>query len=259
VSASIEFRETGVLLKMTPTVYTTEAGQKITTIVAAELSDRDTSVALDVPVGSQTVSVPGFKVRKINTEVTTSSGESIVIAGLLKVEDTHNVSQVPAVGSLPVLGRLFRNPEKEFIQREVVIVVTPELLTPAAPASAKAPADERTTELEEALDTAQVKVVPSVEDPVLRYALTVQERVAQAIKFPFHQPSSPMGGRVKLRLHLFRDGTLGRAVVAESSGIDSFDTEAVKAAELQSPYPAFPSEITHQDLWLEVPVVFRPD
>lgn len=67
-----------------------------------------------------------------------------------------------------------------------------------------------------------------------------------------------MSGRVKLRLHLFRDGRLDRALVAESSGIASFDMEAVKAAESQAPYPPFPSGFPQQDLWLEVPVLFRP-
>lgn len=262
VSTSIEFRETGVLLRMTPFVQSVDGSPRITTTITAELSDLDTSVALSVPVGSQTVSVPGFKVRKANTEVTTASGESIVIAGLLESKDTHNVTQVPAMGSIPVLGRLFRNPEKELIQREVMIIVTPDLLTPLASAKGQAPAaaqDARTAELEQALDVAQVTVIPSVSDPILRYALTVQERVGQAIKFPQQQePGSPLGGRVKLRLHLFRDGTLGRAVVAESSGIQPFDTEAVKAAELQSPYPPFPSSISQEDLWLEIPVVFNP-
>ena len=98
----------------------------------------------------------------------------------------------------------------------------------------------------------------SVDDPTLRYALQVQQRLAKAVHYPMRESELGMSGHVKLRLHLFRDGTLGRATVSESSGVDSFDMEAVKAAESQSPYPPFPSEVPQQDLWLELPVLFRP-
>ncbi len=67
-----------------------------------------------------------------------------------------------------------------------------------------------------------------------------------------------LDGSVKLRLHLFSDGTIGRVLVSESSGIEAFDLEALKAAETAAPYPPFSSEIVEDDLWLEVPVLFRP-
>ena len=67
-----------------------------------------------------------------------------------------------------------------------------------------------------------------------------------------------MGGRVKLRLHLLRDGTLEQVLIAESSGIDSLDQETLHVVEQQSPYPPFPSDLLQQELWLELPVQFRP-
>mgnify|MGYP001582596889 FL=1 len=104
---------------------------------------------------------------------------------------------------------------------------------------------------------AVAEVTASVEDPTLRYALQIQDRIAKTIKYPLRERELGMSGHVKLRLHLFRDGTLGRALIAESSGIESFDLEALKAAESQAPYPPFPSVIPQQDLWLELPVLFR--
>ncbi|MBI4354715.1 MAG: TonB family protein [Candidatus Omnitrophica bacterium] len=260
VSASIEFRETGVLLKMTPHVKKREEEPtQITTVVTAELSDIDSSVALSVPVGSQTATVPGFKVRKANTEVTTLSGESIVIAGLLRFDDTENVDQVPAFGSLPVLGRLFRSPEMKYERREIVIVVTPQVVGEEAaglPQVAEEPA-QRSEHLEEAMDVAQVAVRPSVSDPVLRYAAMIQERIAKAIEYPELERTTA-STQLKLKVHLFRDGTLGRALVSESSGVDAFDAAAIRAAEARSPYPEFPADIPQEDLWLELPIVFKP-
>lgn len=110
--------------------------------------------------------------------------------------------------------------------------------------------------LEQALSSAEV--VSSVEDPSLRYALQVQERIARAIRYPLRESHQELSGRVKVRLHLFRDGTLGQATVSESSGTGAFDAEALKAAETQAPYPPFPPGLVQPDLWLEVPVLFRP-
>lgn len=271
-SASVEFRKTGVLLTMTPNVITTESGQRIKTVIQAEVSGIDDSVALQIPVGSQTVSVPGFKVRKANTEVTTRSGETIMIAGLLEVEDNRNVDQVPALGSIPVLGRLFRSPESESKRRELVIAVTPELVesqatktdaASTAPSSAKPatgpsaiPAPKRADALEQAFAIAQV--MAPVDDPVLQYSLHVQEHIAKSIRYPPQHPFADREGRVKLRLHVLANGSLEDALIAESSGIAPFDQEALRSAKSQAPYPAFPSTIRQNDLWLDIPILFSP-
>ncbi len=250
VSASIEFRKTGVLLKMTPTIVKLKDGRKITTVIEAELSDIDDSVALQVPVGAQTVTVHGFKVRKANTEFTTASGESIVIAGLLEAQSSEVVTQVPALGNVPVLGRLFRTPESKSSQREIVIVVTPELIADEEEAPA-----ERQTAMEHAL--AVMEVTPTVQDPTLRYALQIQDRIAKAIHYPSQEQEQGVSAAAKLRVQVFRDGTLGQAVISKSSGIQSFDSEVLKAAWAQSPYPPFPAELRQKDLWLELPILFR--
>lgn len=248
VSASIDYRETGVLLKMTPTLHAD--GERITIRMTAEVSGIDTSVGLSVPVGSSTILVPGFKSREATTEVTAISGETVVIAGLLEAEDSDAMSQVPALGSIPVVGRLFRSPELKSTRRELVLAITPELLADEGTAA------DRRLSLEQALAVAEVTA--SVDDPRLRYALNVQDRIAKVLRYPQREKELNIEGTVKLRLHLFADGTLGRAIVSESSGIESLDLEAVKAAESQSPYPGFPSQLSERELWLEVPIIFRP-
>ena len=262
VGTSIEFRKTGVLLKMTPTVHPGEQPRKITTVIETEISDKDDSVALNVPVGSQTVSVPGFKVRKTDTEVTMVSGETIVIAGLLESQDSRNVDQVPALGSMPVVGRLFRSPKNESTGREIVIAVTPKLLAESV-AQEEAVVDveplaHQEPVLSEGMAQTTVQVLPPTAPPTLRYAMQVQDRIAQSLRYPEREGAGGVAGQVKLRLHLFQDGTVAGAVVVESSGIEAFDQEALRAAESQSPYPPFPPELAQPDLWLELPVHFRP-
>lgn len=242
-STSIEFKPFGVELLMTPNVL---ADGRIKTEMQAKISSIDESLATTV----NGISVPGFKERSTKTAIVTSSGETIVVAGLLQSEDSEAVSQVPALGSIPVFGRLFRSPEYKNSQSELVIAVTPELVVDEAKLA------DRTVALEQALASAEV--ASSVEDPRLRYALIIQDRISKALRYPQREKELNIDGRVKLRLHLFADGTLGRVNVAESSGIEALDLEAVKAAESQSPYPAFPAQVIERELWLEVPVIFRP-
>lgn len=261
VSASIEYRQTGVLLRMTPHIVDYEPSPehvgKITVVMEAEISGIDNSVGLNVPVGSQTAFVPGFTVRRANTQVTTNSGETIAIAGLLQAEDTNTLDQVPGLGNIPVLGRLFRAPSKESTQRELVITVTPELLI-SQRAMAKQPNQVMSQPQAQAASVSRVVSTTPTADPRLHYALEIQKRIAQAIRFPMQARTLQRAGTVKLRLQLFSDGSLGRTQVIESSGSYLFDEEALSASKLQAPYPPFPPQLTERELWLEVPVIFSP-
>ncbi len=277
VSASIEHRETGVLLQMTP--HVNQQRNRPTTItieMQAEISDIDKSVGLNVPVGNQTAFVPGFTVRKANTEVTMHSGETVAIAGLLKVDDSDTVDKVPGLSNIPVLGTLFRAPERESKQRELVITLTPELLldetsrwkqkASVPPSTYEEDEDDEAYQAEEAepvlpedLSVSELRPsAPIEEDPRLTYAMQVQEQIAQAIRYPLQERPFTGEGTVKLRLQLFADGTLGRAQIIQSSGTSLFDQEALSAAKIQAPYPPFPAELAERELWLDIPVVFTP-
>jgi len=244
ITTNIEFKKVGVKLKITPTVG--EKDDRITTVMESEVSAIDTSTAITI----SGIVVPGFKVRRAQSEFISASGETIIVAGLLQTEDTKAVDQVPALGSLPVLGRLFKSPEFQSRQTELVIAVTPELVNDTTKGA------DKTMAVEQAL--ASSEVAASVDDPKLRYALQVQDRVAKSVRYPQREKELGLEGRVNLRLHLFSDGTLGKVLVAQSSGIEALDSEALKAAETQSPYPAFPSGLAQKDLWLDLPVIFRP-
>lgn len=250
VNASIDFRETGILLTMIPTVHLNDPLRRITTKVTAEVSSLDTATGLQVPVGTSSILVPGFKVRKTTTEVTTQSGQTVIIAGLLSIDDSEAVNKVPGLGNIPIIGRLFRSPIIESTELEMIVAITAEIIGDSEKQV------DRSLALEEALSVAQVTA--SVDDPRLRYALQVQQSIARRLRYPEREKELELDGMVKLRLHLFTDGTLGRAMVSESSGIKAFDMEAIKVAEAVAPYPGFPGDLKEEDMWLEVAVIFRP-
>ncbi len=172
-----------------------------------------------------------------------------MIAGLLEAADTNNTDQVPAIGSIPVLGRLFRLPEKESTQREIVISVTPEL---------EDNGENDDTERIFAIDKALGQDHSGMTTPPERYAMQVQDHLAQGLRYPEGAKNFGTGGFVTLRLHIAQDGTLLHSLIAQSSGYSALDEEALAAAQRQAPYQPFPFEVAQQDIWLDLPVFFNP-
>ena len=85
--------------------------------------------------------INGFRRRESNTVVEMRDGESFAIAGLLTDDFADLAGQVPWLGDIPVLGALFRSAEYERQQTELVIIVTPHLVTPTRGEALALPTD----------------------------------------------------------------------------------------------------------------------
>ncbi|RKP52815.1 type II and III secretion system protein family protein [Trinickia fusca] len=123
---TIEYKPFGVSLDFTPTVL---ADNRISLKVRPEVSELDPSNS----VTTAGVKVPALTVRRVETTVELSSGQSFAIGGLLQSQTSDVVSQLPGLGRLPVIGRLFSS--KNFLddKSEVVVIVTPYIVQPANP------------------------------------------------------------------------------------------------------------------------------
>lgn len=120
---TIEFKPFGVSLAFTPTVL---ADGVISLIVAPEVSSIDPTSS--VTVGGLTI--PGLQTRRAKTVVELRDGQSFAVAGLLRNDFRDTVRQFPILGSLPIIGTLFRSTGFEKQQTELVIIVTPRLVKP---------------------------------------------------------------------------------------------------------------------------------
>jgi len=78
-------------------------------------------------------------VRRADTTVELASGQSFAIGGLLQSNTTDIISQVPGVGSIPILGKLFSSSNYQNNKTELVIMVTPYLVEPTDPAKLRSP------------------------------------------------------------------------------------------------------------------------
>ena len=124
---SIEFKPYGVILTFLPTVL---GDGRINVHVRPEVSDLDPANGVQIGSGSVTFKVPAFRVRSAESTVELGSGQSFAMAGLLEQSTADNVSSVPALGDIPVLGALFRDNQFNRQETELVILVTPYIVRP---------------------------------------------------------------------------------------------------------------------------------
>ncbi len=131
---TIEFKQFGISLAFTPTLL---QDGLINMVVNPEVSSIDPTTSINLGQ----VTIPGIKIRRAHTTVELRDGESFTVAGLLSDNYQNDIRQFPFVGDLPVIGALFRSTSYQRDQTELVILVTPHLVTPTRVAGAT-PADQ---------------------------------------------------------------------------------------------------------------------
>lgn len=137
-AVTIEFKKFGVSLAFTPTLLS--AG-RISLNVRPEVSQLSNEGAISIPVAGSTLSVPSLTVRRAETTVELGSGQSFAIAGLLQNNATQDVRKYPGLGDIPILGALFRSARFQRDETELVIIVTPYVVRPAAGPGLALPSD----------------------------------------------------------------------------------------------------------------------
>lgn len=128
---TIEYKEFGVRLSLTPTVL---SGNRISLRVAPEVSELDFTAG--VSIGG--TSVPALAVRRTDTVIELGDGESFAVSGLVSRNMMANVDKIPFLGDVPILGAFFRSSRYDREERELVMVVTPHLVS-AIPAGLPTP------------------------------------------------------------------------------------------------------------------------
>lgn len=121
-NTNTSFKPYGVSLKITPQV---EANGAIRSRLEVEVSSIDT--ALSIPTG------PSLKTRRAATEFNVLSGQTLVLAGFISRELSSNVSKVPGLGDIPVLGELFKSERFQRQETELAIFVTPVVVDASNP------------------------------------------------------------------------------------------------------------------------------
>jgi pilus assembly protein CpaC len=128
-SISIIFKPFGVKLDFTGII---QDDNTLRLHVAPEVSALDFTNAVTLPGGG---TVPAISTRRAETEIELKDGQSFGIAGLLDQRATAQLSKVPGIGDIPVLGQLFRSRSINKTNNELLVFVTPHIIDPVRVAS----------------------------------------------------------------------------------------------------------------------------
>ena len=115
---SISFKDTGVILSVTPRI---NDNGSVLLDIQQEVSDvsRTTSSGIDSPTIQQ---------RKVKTTVAVQDGESLTLGGLIQTKNETSSTQVPILGDLPVVGNAFKQKTNSIDNTELIIIITPHVV-----------------------------------------------------------------------------------------------------------------------------------
>ena len=116
----------GVTLGFEPTVLNTG-------LINLHLTPQVCQVATTNPVIVNGTTIPELTTRSADTDVELRDGQSFAIAGLLQAQEVNQLSQLPWLGNVPVLGALFRSTSYQKSETDLVVIVSVHLARPAAP------------------------------------------------------------------------------------------------------------------------------
>ena len=125
---AIDWREYGIRLNIEPVV---DADNKITSKVHAEVSTLDYGHS----VVENDFSIPAIASREADAVINVRSGMTMAIGGLLNSQDGKTVTKIPLLGDIPIIGQFFRHTQKTRDNRELLILITPTLVSDETPVS----------------------------------------------------------------------------------------------------------------------------
>ncbi len=114
----VEFKDAVLRLKVVPQIT----------------PDGDIIMDLEVhkdSVGAVTDDGPAIDTKSVKTQVLVENGGTVVIGGIFETEETNQINKVPLLGDIPVMGNLFKNRTRETQKREMLVFITPRMVTDA--------------------------------------------------------------------------------------------------------------------------------
>ena len=121
---SVSYKDTGIILKITPRI---NASGRV-------LLDLQQEVSSVVPTTTSGIDSPTIRQRRIKTSVVVNNGEGLALGGLIQNGDNGLQKQVPILGSIPILGGVFRNKDDNLSKTELLIFITPMVMRTVAEA-----------------------------------------------------------------------------------------------------------------------------
>ncbi|MBU0547979.1 MAG: TonB family protein [Candidatus Omnitrophica bacterium] len=245
--ASVEYKEYGIILNVKPSIEDSGRIHLNLDVSVSEVGDVvSTSYALAYKMTKRTAT----------TELFLDDGQTMAIGGLIKKKSSEELTRVPWLSDIPVLGLFFRQRTtsrgwnsdlSKADDTELFITLTPRVITQKEPLRELKPSISGTPTLND----------DDIKDPVVRYAKIIQRKILDSLTYPIAAKEAGFQGKVKLSLKLSAQGDLLNSKVKEPSSYRLLDENAIRTAQKIVPYPPFPPAIKEAQLWVDVPIIYQ--
>ena len=275
-ATTIDYKDFGVSLKIKPVVT---AEKRIKIALTVDVTDIS-GAAITIGGTSTTALAYPTTIRRATTELFLDNGQTMAIGGLITRKRQEDIQRVPWASNLPLIGTFFRTKDiKEGGGQgvkgdtELFITLTPTIVSLEPVAEKKEEkAKEGVKERKEIQAQPKVKAMPSavrtathsaataeenIPAPLHNYKVIVQRRILDKVKYPLQAKEAGFQGRVKISLYLSYKGDLLDVKLKETSGYNVLDNSAMAAARSVIGYPPFPSALTKENIWVDIPIDYQ--
>ncbi len=209
---SVTFLDVGVKLFVTPTITRDRFVQiKVRPEVSSKTGTLTTSEKNEIPI---------IETAEVETVLLVEDGGTVILGGLIKDENSTDQRRIPLLGDIPVLGAAFRNSKQTMKKTELVVFLTPHIVTGERAPAAAPPGPFRQS--------------AGWED-YYGWMMDLIQGIAQA-----QEPLAKSGGIVVVEFTILPDGRLKGKPRVVSSGSRKLDSLAKRAVIAASPFPPLP-------------------
>jgi general secretion pathway protein D len=115
---TVEFRDTGVILNITPRVNAS----------GLVILDIDQEVSEVTATTSSGIDSPTIQQRKVESTIAVQNGETIVLGGLIRDRLEQGTTGIPILGDIPILGNLFKATDNSSSRTELLVLIKPQVV-----------------------------------------------------------------------------------------------------------------------------------
>ncbi len=126
-ATSVSFKNAVLSLEITPQIT---PDNKIILNVKATQDTRGANTVISGGAGTTSTSIPSINTQAVQSNVILNNNETIVLGGVYKQTKQHTIEKVPFLGSIPVVGYLFRHSSDKDIKTELLVFITPKIINP---------------------------------------------------------------------------------------------------------------------------------
>lgn len=250
-SQSVNFVDVGIKLFVTPTI---NRDGFVTIKIKPEISS---ATRTDITSEGKVTQIPIVSTSETETSVMVKDGVTIIIGGLKKDEKQKTVKQVPLLGSIPLLGHLFKSTSEEVKKTELVILLTPHIMggeTSFTEFSEVKPKDGAIAKMEKG-EIISEKIFGYSKDTAQEYFKLIADKIKSSIL------SGKQKGREKGTVALFfaldANGKLKDEPQIISSDNGALNKSAIESVKGSSPFPSFPKELKKEEESFRITLEYR--